>query len=77
MRSQQPLVSIVVPVYNAERFLVDTIGSVYAQTYENWELLLIDDCSTDGSAQLINSYRKSDKRINLISMERNSGAALS
>lgn len=77
MTKNQPLVSIVVPVYNAEKFLADTIGSVQAQTYDNWELLLVDDYSTDGSVTLVKKYQKDDKRIKLIRMKQNSGAALS
>lgn len=72
-----PLVSIVVPVYNAESFLANTIDSVRAQTYNNWELLLVDDCSSDASVRQIKDYRKEDARIKLIRMDRNSGAALS
>ena len=73
--SKLPLVSIVVPVYNAERFLRDTIESVQNQTYESWELLLIDDQSPDGSVELIKKAQKSDKRIKLIGMSQNGGAA--
>lgn len=73
---EQPLVSIVVPVYNSKLFIADTIATVQAQSYSNWELLLIDDCSTDNSVELIKQLKKDDKRIKLISMERNSGAAL-
>lgn len=72
-----PLVSIVVPVYNAEQFLTDTIESVRAQTYKNWELLLVDDCSMDDSVAIIKEYQRNDKRIKLICMAQNSGAALS
>lgn len=77
MTKERPLVSIVVPVYNAEKFLADTIGSVQTQTYDNWELLLVDDCSSDKSVGIIEKYQKDDKRIKLISMKHNSGAALS
>ena len=74
--SNKPLVSIVVPVYNAQRFLTDAIRSVQEQTYSNWELILIDDCSTDKSVKLINQHIKHDQRISLIEMNENSGAAL-
>jgi len=77
MTKTQPLISIVVPVYNAEKFLTDTIGSVQAQTYQNWELLLADDCSSDGSVSAIKKHQKADKRIKLLRMKQNSGAALS
>ena len=52
------LVSIVVPVYNAENFLSETIGYIQAQTYKDWELLLVDDCSTDKSREWIETKRK-------------------
>lgn len=73
----QPLVSIVTPVYNAERFLKDTIASVQAQTHENWEWLLADDCSSDKSIEIIKKAQTKDKRIKLIKNKKNSGAALS
>ena len=56
MNKNEPLVSIVVPVYNAERFIADTIKTVLDQTYQNWELILIDDKSTDKSIVLINTF---------------------
>lgn len=68
------LVSIIVPVYNAEKFLRDTIKTVLDQTYENWELILVNDCSTDNSVNIINEYN--DSRIKLFNQEKNGGAAL-
>lgn len=53
---QLGLVSIVVPCYNAERFLVETLDSAFAQTYPHTEIIVIDDGSTDGTAELIRSY---------------------
>ena len=70
------LVSIITPVYNAEDFIEETIFSVQAQTYENWEMLLVDDCSSDSSAQKIKSIAKNDSRIKYIKLEQNSGAAI-
>ena len=69
------LVSIIVPVYNAERFLEETINSVLNQSYNNWELLLINDCSKDDSKKIYDKY-KSDKRIKWFDQEKNGGAAL-
>lgn len=66
------MVSIIVPVYNAEKFLRETIDSVLNQTYEDFELLLVDDCSKDGSVRLIEEYR--DLRVRLIKQEENHGA---
>ena len=73
----EPLVSIITPVYNAERFLSDTIKSVQNQTYKNWEMLLVDDCSKDNSAQIIKEFQKYDDRIKYIKLEKNSGASVS
>lgn len=73
----EPLVSIITPVYNAERFLSDTIKSVQNQTYKNWEILLIDDCSKDNSAQIIKEFQKYDNRIKYIKLKKNSGASAS
>ena len=70
------LVSIVVPVYNSEEFIKDTIKTVKEQTYQNWELLLVNDCSTDNSVEIIKKYEKEDKRIKLILLEKNLGAAI-
>lgn len=69
-------VSIVVPVYNAAAFLKDTIESVKAQTYENWELILVDDCSTDESISIVRDYM-TDERIILLQNESNMKAAKS
>lgn len=70
------LVSIIVPVYNAERFINETIQTVLDQTYTNWELILIDDASTDNSVKLITPYLKKDKRIKLLKNKINLHAAL-
>ena len=70
------LVSIITPVYNCERFIEITINSVRSQTYENWELLLVDDCSPDNSDQIIERIMKEDSRIKYIKLEKNSGAAV-
>jgi teichuronic acid biosynthesis glycosyltransferase TuaG len=76
MRKQSPLVSIVVPVYNAEIFLTDTVETVRSQSYSNWELIFIDDCSTDRSVELIKQVQRMDDRIKLIQLVQNSGAAI-
>lgn len=72
---KKELVSIIVPVYNAEKFLKDTIESVLNQKYENWELLLVNDCSKDNSKNIYSKYSK-DKRIIWIDQKKNAGAAL-
>ena len=67
------LVSIIMPLYNAADFVKETIESVLAQTYPNWELLITDDCSTDNSVEVVRSF--DDPRIKLFHNEKNSGAA--
>lgn len=68
-------VSIIVPVYNAAAFLEETMESVIRQEETDWELLLVDDCSGDGSAAIIEAYAQRDSRIRLISQPENRGAA--
>lgn len=75
-KNNSDLVSIVVPVYNASRFLKDTIATVQNQTHINWELIFVDDCSTDNSVQIIQKYTKEDKRIKLFKNSVNSHAAI-
>jgi len=70
------LVSIITPVYNADRFISETIESVQSQTYENWEMILVDDCSSDNSKKIIEEYAKVDSRVKYISLVENSGAAV-
>ncbi|MFT9055368.1 MAG: glycosyltransferase family 2 protein [Ethanoligenens sp.] len=70
------LVSIITPVYNKERYIAQTIDSIRAQTVGDWELLLIDDCSTDRSAAIIEQYRKQDVRIRYHKLAQNGGAAV-
>lgn len=73
---KEELVSIVIPVYNSEKFIKETIQTVENQTYKNWELLLVNDCSTDDSKKIIEEYEKKDERIKLIDLDKNSGAAV-
>ena len=69
-----PLISIVTPVYNVEKFLPQCIDSILAQTFTDWELILVDDGSTDGSAGICDSYAAKDSRIRVVHKE-NSGQA--
>jgi len=62
-----PLVSIIMPAYNAESFIAEAIQSVIEQTFYDWELLIIDDGSTDGTANIVNTF--SDERVMLIQQE--------
>ena len=70
------LISIIVPVYNAENYISETVRSVREQTYENWELILVENGSKDNSAQLIQNLSKEDERINCIILGKNTGAAV-
>ena len=58
MQKNQPLVSIIMPVYNCEKYLKESIESVISQTYKNWELLIVDDGSRDNSVSIIEAYVK-------------------
>lgn len=69
------LVSIIMPSYNTAQYISDSINSVLSQTYDNWELIIVDDCSTDKSIDVIKSFQ--DSRIVLLQNEKNSGAAIS
>ncbi|TVV42220.1 glycosyltransferase family 2 protein [Thalassolituus sp. C2-1] len=68
--------SIVTPIYNSSEYLCSAIDSVISQTFTDWELILIDDCSEDNSVELIGSYVSVDSRIRLIRLPENSGAAV-
>jgi len=64
-KSGQPLVSVVTPVYNGAEFLPECIESVLAQTYQNWEYTIVDNCSTDGTVEIAKRYAAKDSRIRL------------
>ena len=70
------LVSIITPCYNSEKFLDECISSVLNQTYKNWEMLIVDDNSSDNSCSLINSYSKRDDRIKPLFLNENLGPAM-
>ncbi|EJS75292.1 glycosyltransferase family 2 protein [Bacillus cereus] len=69
-------ISIIVPTYNASKFIEETIHSVLNQSFQDWELIIIDDCSTDNTVQKLNEFKKSDQRIRVKVLEENSGAAI-
>jgi len=71
----QPLVSVIMPCYNAEKYIAEAIISVIEQTYVNWELLVVDDCSKDSSVDIIRSFCEQDKRIRYYKTEFPSGGA--
>ena len=72
---QKPLVSIITPLYNSEKFIAETIVSVLAQTYTNWEMLIVNDCSKDNGASIVEKYSKKDKRIKLFNNKKNMGVS--
>ena len=67
------LVSVVLPAYNSEKYISETIESIISQTYQNWEALIIDDGSTDTTKSIIESYIAKDARIKYILLDNNSG----
>lgn len=69
------LVSIITPAYNTAEFIKETIESVLNQTYKNWELIIVDDCSTDGTDEIVKQIK--DDRIKYLKNDMNSGAAIS
>ena len=73
---KEGLVSVIMPTYNCAKFIGETIKSIQAQTYSNWELIIVDDCSTDNTKEVVGNYVKLDKRIKYNSLEKNSGAAV-
>ena len=72
MKNKKYLVSVILPNYNSEKFLSKSIQSVLNQTYDNFELIIVDDCSTDNSHNIINQFMKKDKRIKFFKTEINS-----
>lgn len=68
-------VSIITPSWNCEKYVSETIRSVQAQTYKNWEMLITDDCSTDESVKIIEEFAAKDSRIKLLHLKKNGGAA--
>lgn len=76
MNKQNDLVSIIMPAYNASRFLPDAIESVMAQSYDAWELIVVDDCSKDDSVSVIQRYCERDGRVKLLRNSENTGPAI-
>jgi len=69
------LVSVITPSYNSSKFIDECINSVISQSYTNWELLIVDDCSDDNSKELLLNLEKRDERIKLTFLDNNIGAA--
>lgn len=70
------LVSVITPTYNCADFIVSTIESVQKQTYENWEMIIVDDCSTDRTKEIVERIAESDNRVRYYCLDKNSGAAV-
>jgi glycosyltransferase involved in cell wall biosynthesis len=66
-----PKISVVLPTYNGERFLAQSVESVLAQTEKDWELIIVNDCSTDGTIKIAEKYAAIDKRVRVISNGKN------
>lgn len=73
--NSSPHVTIVMPLYNCELYVAEAIDSVIAQTYTNWDLIIVDDCSTDRSAEIVKEYECKFENIRLVSCAANGGAA--
>ncbi|WP_195939936.1 glycosyltransferase family 2 protein [Romboutsia sp. 1001713B170131_170501_G6] len=72
---KENLVSIITPMYNSGKFIRNTIESVLKQTYEDWEMIIVDDCSKDESPEIVKSYTKKDERIKYIRVSENKGVS--
>src|SRR5216117_733352 len=70
-----PRVSMAVPVYNGERYLGEALDSLLAQTYHDFELIICDNASTDGTGEIARSYASMDERVRYVRNERNLGLA--
>ena len=73
--NMQDKVTVVTPVWNSEKYIEKTIRSVQDQTYTNWEMIIVDDCSTDCTVEIIEKIARSDNRIKVLQQSVNSGAA--
>ncbi len=75
VKQTQPLVSVVMPVYNAGSFIADSVESILNQTYANFEFIIVDDASTDGTYQILKQYAKNYKQISLLRNKKNLGVS--
>lgn len=73
---EAPLVSIITPAFNSEKFIAETIQSVQNQTYTNWEMIVVDDFSSDKTVSIVSKMAQSDKRIRLFQLNENVGTGI-
>ena len=73
---REGLVSIIMPTYNCGKFIGETIDAIKAQTYGDWEIVIVDDCSTDNTREIVEGYIREDDRLKYHCLEVNSGAAV-
>ena len=73
---EKPLVSIITPSFNMAKFIAETIQSVQNQTYQHWELIIVDDCSSDETVSIIEAIANNDSRIQLFQLHKNSGTGI-
>lgn len=76
-KTEKPLVSVIMPAYNAGAYIEDAIKSVITQSYKEWELIVIDDCSRDNTVEIVERYKNEDSRVHLLKNVENSGVSKS
>lgn len=70
------MVSIITPVFNSAKYIRETLVSVLSQSYKDWEMIMVDDCSTDNSILIIKEFQKKDSRFRLVRLDTNSGSGI-
>lgn len=73
---ETPLVSIITPTYNSEKYIAGTIASIQSQTHSNWEMIIVDDASADETAKIVERFVEKDDRIKFYKLHHNSGAGM-
>ncbi len=71
MTNWKPFVSVITPSYNASEYIEDTIQSVLHQSHPHWEMIIADDCSTDGTRDILRQYEQKDERIRVVYLDKN------
>lgn len=73
---ENPLISIITPTFNSEKFITEVLKSIQNQTYTNWEMIIVDDCSSDNTVSIISNFTQFDARIKLFQLEKNAGTGV-